>query len=43
MRSSDPDAQFGFTNDPAETTSWCAWFSFGKRIVYIYPWKVQVG
>jgi len=39
---SDPAARAGFTNDPAETATWCAWLRVAGLIVYAYPWRVRV-
>ena len=43
MISIDPLARVGFTNDPVETVSWCAWLRlWGDKALYVYP-KGTVG
>jgi hypothetical protein len=37
----DPDAWLGWTADPAETTSFCAWLRIGRTWrIYAWPWHV---
>lgn len=40
--STDPDAWLGWTADPAETESFCAWLRVGRRWrIYAWPWRVR--
>lgn len=40
--STDPGRWAGFTNDPAETTTWCGWIRLAGWTLYTYPWKISL-